>query len=546
MSRVFASVLLVVALVAGMGTLAAADVVTDVSLAFDTPSGSTNRMTLEVWAGGNVDTGIFGTVYVSSSDTETTTVSGNMVMDLDCTFDPNTFEVTSVTGMNFTGGTFAFSDVHFDLPFSYSIIGLGHVYADGEGVGGTFNTANPFPPANVTGNHDFDMTDHEVVVNQGTLDIHATGIVGNYVDPMTYDLSTPANWIYATTEGSGYIAVAKRAGADHVYDVHVEVPLDIDETIYDDGDISATLKTTSTAIFATTGSFTYIPSNHPPVAVNDSYSTDEDTACIRNSLTGVLANDTDADEDPLTAYKLTNPQHGDVTLDSNGAFTYTPDENYFGTDSFTYRAYDGEDWSDAGTVNVDVIPINDAPVAEDDSFSVNENGILVLYANESILVNDTDVDDDHATLTAERQTDPTHGRITWWAANGGLRYEPDPGFSGIDSFTYLAFDGEDYSELATAVIEVIGTVKIPGDTNGDKKVDDQDAAVLAANWGESHSGASNGDFDGDGFVGPADAAILAANWGDYNEAAAAVPEPSTLALLLAGLLGAAALAGGRR
>ncbi len=74
---------------------------------------------------------------------------------------------------------------------------------------------------------------------------------------------------------------------------------------------------------------------------------------------------------------------------------------------------------------------------------------------------------------------------------------------------------------------------ILGDANGDGKVDDVDAQIVAANWGDSTTnGADDGDFDGDGVVGPIDAAIMAANWDHGTSEAAAVPEPSRLALLV--------------
>ena len=60
------------------------------------------------------------------------------------------------------------------------------------------------------------------------------------------------------------------------------------------------------------------------------------------SAPGVLANDTDADSDPLTAIKASDPAHGALTLNSNGSFTYVPTTGYTGPDSFTYRAIDGK------------------------------------------------------------------------------------------------------------------------------------------------------------------------------------------------------------
>lgn len=86
--------------------------------------------------------------------------------------------------------------------------------------------------------------------------------------------------------------------------------------------------------------------------------------------------------------------------------------------------------------------------------------------------------------------------------------------------------------------------QIPGDTNNDRKVDSADAEKLAQNWGVQIGGGNTvGDFNGDGWVNAADASILAANWGDHTggESHAVVPEPSTLAILLAGLIGLATM-----
>ena len=69
---------------------------------------------------------------------------------------------------------------------------------------------------------------------------------------------------------------------------------------------------------------------------------------------GVLCNDTDLESDPLTADLVTDAGHGSVALAADGSFTYTPDADYHGPDSFTYRAYDGSAYSAPATVSIDV------------------------------------------------------------------------------------------------------------------------------------------------------------------------------------------------
>jgi uncharacterized repeat protein (TIGR01451 family) len=96
------------------------------------------------------------------------------------------------------------------------------------------------------------------------------------------------------------------------------------------------------------------PNSFAPVANNDSYSTNQNTPLTVLGA-GVLANDTDADNNPLTTVIVTNPSHGaSFTLNSNGSFSYTPVANYVGPDSFTYRANDGEKNSNVATVTIAV------------------------------------------------------------------------------------------------------------------------------------------------------------------------------------------------
>ncbi len=96
-----------------------------------------------------------------------------------------------------------------------------------------------------------------------------------------------------------------------------------------------------------------VPDN-APAATDDSYDTGEDQTLTVDAVNGVLANDNDADLDTLTAVKVSDPAHGTLTLNADGSFTYIPDAGYVGTDSFTYKAYDGLLYSATATVNLNV------------------------------------------------------------------------------------------------------------------------------------------------------------------------------------------------
>ncbi len=101
----------------------------------------------------------------------------------------------------------------------------------------------------------------------------------------------------------------------------------------------------------------------PPVALDDSYETDEDTT--RTVVApGVLANDLDRSGQGLMAELVEGVKHGELHLRSNGSYWYAPAENWFGTDNFTYRVFDGVFYSAPATVTITVHPVNDPPVLE--------------------------------------------------------------------------------------------------------------------------------------------------------------------------------------
>ena len=102
--------------------------------------------------------------------------------------------------------------------------------------------------------------------------------------------------------------------------------------------------------------------NNPPIANNDAYSTNQGTPLIV-AAPGVLANDTDADGDPLTAVLMSAPSNGTVTLNSNGSFTYTPNPAFTGADAFTYVANDGTANSNVATVTITVVAVGSADVS---------------------------------------------------------------------------------------------------------------------------------------------------------------------------------------
>ena len=201
--------------------------------------------------------------------------------------------------------------------------------------------------------------------------------------------------------------------------------------------------------------------NDSPVAQNDTYNTPEDTT-LNVAAPGVLGNDNDIDGDPLTAVLVSNVTHGALTLNADGSFSYTPDSNYTGTDSFTYKANDGTTDSNVATVTITVTSVNDSPVANNDTYGTNEDTVLNVPAP-GVLGNDADVEGDP--LTAIKVSDPLYGSVTL-NADGSFTYTPNANFNGNDSFTYKANDGTTDSNVVTVTI-TINPVNDPPVANGD-------------------------------------------------------------------------------
>ena len=134
--------------------------------------------------------------------------------------------------------------------------------------------------------------------------------------------------------------------------------------------------------------------NDNPVAEDDSATVAEDS--INNAI-DVLANDDDVDADTLTITGVTQGANGAVTFTTTGV-SYTPNADYFGADIFTYTISDGNGGTDTATVNVTVTPVNDNPVAMDDSANVNEdstNNAIDVLANDNDGVDSGETLDSH-------------------------------------------------------------------------------------------------------------------------------------------------------
>jgi VCBS repeat-containing protein len=176
-----------------------------------------------------------------------------------------------------------------------------------------------------------------------------------------------------------------------------------------------------------TVSITVSTTNQPPTTQSGSYTLDEDTS-ITQTLSG-----SDPDMTDVTFVLDTDVTRGTLTLSSTGIFTYVPDADYHGTDSFTFHVTDGIFDSAIETVTFTIVSVNDAPVAVDDSFTVNEDTFIDITP----MQNDSDVDVGD-TFSLNSVSTPLHGSAV--ITGSLIRYTPVADYCGEDTFEYTIID----------------------------------------------------------------------------------------------------------
>ncbi|MFT4981011.1 MAG: hypothetical protein ACI9UR_000858, partial [Bacteroidia bacterium] len=307
---------------------------------------------------------------------------------------------------------------------------------------------------------DFALTPQEVVVSGDLLlndyDINGDPITLDTIpisDPSNGTVSILANGTYTYTPDPGFI------GTDQfVYE------------ICDDGSPNLCAQTTCY--------ITVYPDNNPPVVVNDFNNTLANTPVSGT----VITNDSDPDGDNLTVnpVPVSGPINGTLSLLPNGDYTYTPNPGFEGEDVFTYSVCDDGTPQMCGTadVRITVIPAsddNDPPVANPDNY-VTYEGVAV---SGNITSNDDDPDGDNIILNTNPITVPSNGSVTV-AANGDIVYTPDPGFLGVDVFTYSICDDGSPVLCDVTTVKII-VLRDPNGSNNDPPFAGDDAALTPMN-----------------------------------------------------------------
>lgn len=304
--------------------------------------------------------------------------------------------------------------------FSYSI-GDGHGGADSATVNVTVNRISS-PPDAVD---DAATTDED---KTATIDARANDSNGNCGAVSVSNFTQGAHGSVVFFNGSFFYAPATNFNGTDSF--------------------TYTLRCTAGDTDTATVTVTVNSINDLPRAANDAYQTYEDVV-LNIAAPGVLTNDTDADGDALTASLVSGPTRGTLALNADGSFTYTPPLNYSGTATFTYEMSDGNGGTALAVVTITIAPVNDPPIARDDTATTQEERSVGL----NVLTNDSDPEGEALTLIGVAQA--TNGRASINTFTPGqVSYRPNRDFNGEDSFTYTLSDASGNRSTGTVRVTV--------------------------------------------------------------------------------------------
>jgi VCBS repeat-containing protein len=334
------------------------------------------------------------------------------------------------------------------------------------------------------------------ILHDHTLSVAAAGLLAN-------DTSSPAGHTLTTAVATGptHGTLTLNSNGSFTYKPN---------TGYSGSD-SFTYTASDAGVASTAATVHLTVTDQTPTAVGESYATGGGQT-LTVSASGVLANDTDPDGDPLTAVLGTGPAHGTVTLNANGSFTYTPTAGYSGTDTFTYTANDKARNSAPATVSIAV-----AAPPKVRSVVINDGSAQRSEVRKITLTFDTLVTIDSGAFAIKRSNGTIPGRTYTASTVNGVTQVVFT-FSGTGTNSGSLADGnwtltvmanrihraDAHSAVMTAN-SVTSFFRLYGDSNGDRKVDATDQAAFNAAYGMTDiTSLATFDFNKDGKINATD------------------------------------------
>ncbi|MDH3308253.1 MAG: Ig-like domain-containing protein, partial [Acidimicrobiia bacterium] len=225
----------------------------------------------------------------------------------------------------------------------------------------------------------------------------------------------------------------------------------------------------------------------PPVAIDEAVGTDEDTPRTWT----LSASDVDGNLDWNTLSVVSGPSNGTLDLNGSGSVTYTPTQDYYGSDSFTYQVCDTTGLCDSATVSLTVNPQPDPPVARNDSASTGEDNAVTI----DVIANDSDADGDLVPGSVTAPATTANGGTLTNHLDGTLTYTPAAHFNGTDTFTYQVCDSTPTCVTVSVSVSVAAVNDVPTPQDDAFTIDEDDPATLLDLADNDTDPDGNGDID---------------------------------------------------
>jgi len=306
------------------------------------------------------------------------------------------------------------------------------------------------------------------ITTNGTLSVAAPGLLSNDSDIDLDTLSVDTTPVSLPSMGT--LTLAVDGSFEYVGSANMQGADSFQYRIVDSQGAEAIASVTINAL----------DQNSPPIATNDSYNVDEDTTLVVNVGQGLLANDTDPNNDTFIvddAYIIA-PTHGQLLLDTDGSFSYIPDTNYYGIDEFQYQVIDTLGATATATVTLVINSKPDNPSAQNDVYQFQYNQTLVVLAENGLLKNDVNIEPGNLSVNTTPVVDVQSGILTL-NADGSFSYQPNLDALDVDTFTYSVSNEQGLTSTAQVVLSKTGS-NTPAEANDDQYtlLEDSPATLL--------------------------------------------------------------------